>query len=117
MSIKEKSLWPQASFRVDHNFKKTKNDHCVFIKRYACDNFLILLLYIDNMLIVGQDRNKIAALKQDLGKCSAMKDLGQKRQILGIKITQDRSKKLLWLSQKSMLKECWKDSTYTKESR
>ena len=87
------------SFRVDHNFKKTKNDHCVFIKRYASNNFLILLLYIYNMLIVGQDRNKIAALKKDLGKCSAMKDLGQKSQILGIKITRDRSKKLSWPSQ------------------
>ena len=51
------------------------------------------------MLIVGQDRNKIAALKKDLRRCFAMKDLGQARQILGMKITRDRPKKLLWLSQ------------------
>ena len=84
---------------VDHNFKKTKNDHCVFIKRYESGDFLILLLYVDDMLIVGQDRNKIAALKKDLGRCFVMKDLGQARQILGMKITRDRPKKLLWLSQ------------------
>jgi len=87
------------SFLVDHNFKKTKNDHCVFIKRYESGDFRILLLYVDDMLIVGQDRNKIAALKKDLGESFAMKDLGQARQILGMKITRDRPKKLLWLSQ------------------
>ena len=110
MPIKEESLYglKQAprqwykkfdSFMVDHNFKKTKNDHCVFIKRYESGDFLILLLYVDDMLIVGQDRNKIAALKKDLGESFAMKDLGQARQILGMKITRDRPKKLLRLSQ------------------
>ncbi|WZZ37770.1 hypothetical protein YC2023_034029 [Brassica napus] len=87
------------SFMVDRNFKKTKNDHCVFIKRYESGDFLILLLYVDDMLIVGQDRNKIAALKKDLGRCFVMKDLGQARQILGMNITRNKPKKLLWLSQ------------------
>ena len=87
------------SSMADHNFKETMNDHCVFMKRYASSDFLILLLYVDDMLIVGHDHKKIAALKNDLSKSFAMKDLGPARQILGMKITRDRSKKLLWLSQ------------------
>ena len=34
-----------------------------------------------------------------------MKDLGSTKKILGMKITQDRSKKLLWLSQESYVEK------------
>ena len=93
------------SFMVDHDFKKTMNDHCVFMKRYAGGDFLILLLYVDDMLIVGHDRTKIAALKKNLNKCFAMKDLGPAKQILGMKITRDRSRKMLCLSQERYIEK------------
>ena len=41
-----------VSFMLEHGFHKTQADHCVFIKRYDEDDFLILLLYLDDMLIV-----------------------------------------------------------------
>ena len=87
------------TFMAEHDFKRTENDHCVFIKRYASGEFLILLLYVDDMLIVGQDRIKIGSLKKDLSKSFTMKDLGSTKQILGMRITRDRTKRLLWLSQ------------------
>ena len=87
------------AFMAAYDFKRKKSDHCVFIKRYASGDFLILLLYVDDMLIVGQDRIKIVALKKDLSKSLAMKDLGSAKQILGMRITRDRTKRLLWLSQ------------------
>lgn len=93
------------SFMAEHDFKRTESDHCVFIKRYAGGDFLILLLYVDDILIVGQDRIKIAALKKDLSKSFAMKDLGPAKQILGMRITRDRSKRLLWLSQERYLEK------------
>ena len=40
------------SFMVEHNFQKTQAGHCVFVKRYDGGDFLILLLYINDMLIV-----------------------------------------------------------------
>ena len=83
------------TFMAEHDFKRTENDHCVFIKRYASGEFLILLLYVDDMLIVGQYRIKIAALKKDLSKSFAMKDLGPAKQIHGMRITCDRTKRLL----------------------
>lgn len=51
-----------CSFITEHDFKKKKkkNDHCLFIKRHTRGNFLILLLYVDDILIVGQDCIKIA---------------------------------------------------------
>ena len=87
------------SFMLEHKFQKTQVDHCVFVKRYDEGDFLILLLYVDDMLIVRQDTRKIASLKKALGKSFAMKDLGPAKQILGMHIVRDRTKKVLWLSQ------------------
>ena len=60
---------------------------------------MILLLYVDDMLIVGQGTRKIKSLKKARGKTFSMKDLGPAKQILGVHIVRDRTKKVLWLSQ------------------
>ena len=49
------------SFITEHDFKKTLIDYCVFIKKYSSDNFIIFLLYIDDILIFGHDLKKIVA--------------------------------------------------------
>ena len=56
-------------------------------------------LYVDDMLIVRQDMNKISSLKKALGKSFAMKNMGSAKQILGVYIVQDKTKKFLWFSQ------------------
>ena len=71
----------------------------MFVKKFEGGDFLILLLYVDDMLIVGRDQAKIQMLKKALNQTFAMKDLGSARQILGLHIIRDRSKWQLWLSQ------------------
>ena len=85
--------------------KKTLADHCVFVKRNGHGDFIMLQLYVDDMLIVGHNPKKILALKKALSKSFSMKDLGSAEQILGMKITRDRSKRLLWLSQERYIKK------------
>ncbi|KAL4296424.1 hypothetical protein GQ457_12G004830 [Hibiscus cannabinus] len=82
----------------EQGYKKTTSDHCVFIKKFFGDDFIILLLYVDDMLIVGRNASRIDKLKQELSKSFAMKDLGPAKQILGIRLTRDREAKKLWLS-------------------
>ena len=65
----------------------------------------MLLLYVDDMLIVGHDKNMISKLKKDLGSQFAMKDLGPAQQILGMRIIRDRKKKRLWLSQEKYIEK------------
>ena len=77
------------SFMLNHGYNRTNTDHCVFVKKFPNGDFFILLLYVDDMLIVGQDTNKIEKLKKELNKSFAMKDLGPAKQILGMKITKD----------------------------
>nr|GEW86318.1 hypothetical protein [Tanacetum cinerariifolium] len=51
------------------------------------------------MLAIGNDILTLQSVKDWLGKCFAMKDLGDATYILGIKIYKDRSKRLIGLSQ------------------
>ena len=87
------------SFMNDNGYHKTQADHCVFVKKFEGGDFLILLLYVDDMLIVGQDHMKIRVLKKALSRSFSMKDMGPAKQILGMHIVRDRTKKVLWLSQ------------------
>jgi len=90
---------------LEHGFQRLEADHCVYIKRYGQGKYIILLLYVDDMLIVGHDKNKINRLKKYLGRKFAMKDLGPAQQILGMRIMRDRKNKRLWLSQEKYIKK------------
>ena len=82
----------------EQGYKKTTSNHCVFVQKFSDDDFIVLLLYVDDMLIAGQNVCRINNLKKQLNKSFAMKDLGPAKQILGMKIIRDRGVKKLWLS-------------------
>ncbi|KAI5315215.1 hypothetical protein L3X38_044391 [Prunus dulcis] len=84
------------------------SDHCVFVKRFDDGEFIILLLYVDDMLIVGQNSDKINKLKKELSKSFAMKDLGPAKRILGMSISRDRKNRELRLSQESYIEKVLK---------
>lgn len=86
-------------------YKKTTSDHCVFVQKFSDDDFIILLLYVDDMLIVGRNASRIDRLKKQLNKSFAMKDLGPAKQILGIRISRDRDIKKLYLSQEKYIEK------------
>ena len=60
---------------------------------------IILLLYVDDMLIMGSSTEEINNIKKQLSKKFAMKDLGIAKQILGMRITRDRANGTLKISQ------------------
>lgn len=49
---------------VEHGYDRTTYDHYVFIKRFHDGNFTILQLYMDDMLIVGYNTEKMKSLKE-----------------------------------------------------
>ena len=93
------------SFMADHGYHKTQADDCVFVMKFDGGDFLILLLYVEDMLIVGRNPKKMGSLKKAMRKSFAMKDVVQAKQILGMHIVRDRTKKLLWLSQEKYVKK------------
>ena len=64
---------------------------------------MFLVLYVDDILLIGNDIPTLVKVKQWLGKCFAMKDLGEAETILGIKIYRDRSLRVLGLSQEKYI--------------
>ena len=58
-----------------------------------------LVLYVDDILLIGNDIPTLQEVKSWLGKCFAMKDLGEATYILGIRILRERSRRLIGLSQ------------------
>ena len=64
-----------------------------------------MLLYDEDMLIIGRNSSRIAKLKNNLNKSFAMKDLGLAKHILGIRISRDRRAKKLFMSQEQCIEK------------
>eukprot|EP00253_Pinus_taeda_P025967 PITA_25967 len=86
-------------FMSEHGYTRCHSDHCVYLKRKNDGSYIILLLYVDDMLVAGSNMQEINVLKRKLANSFAMKDLGAAKQILGMRITRDRKNRKLTLSQ------------------
>ncbi|GJT25667.1 retrotransposon protein, putative, ty1-copia subclass [Tanacetum coccineum] len=72
-------------------FYQNRNEPCVYVK--ASESYVtFLIFYVDDILIMGNNILMLQDVKSYLGRCFAMKDLGEAAYILEIKIYRDRSK-------------------------
>lgn len=78
-------------------------DLCVYYKKLPNGEFVILLLYVDDMLVAGNSVRIVRELKQHLSQRFSMKDLGVAKRILGMNIIRDRKKRELRLSQEKYI--------------
>lgn len=85
-------------FMHKEGFHKCNADHCCYFKRYR-SSYIVLLLYVDDMVVAGSDMDDIRRLKQQLSKEFDMEDLGPAKKILGMQITRDKHRGPLQLSQ------------------
>ena len=58
-----------------------------------------LVLYVDDILLIGNDVGMLSSVKAWLSKNFSMNDLVEATYVLGIRIYRDRSRRLLGLSQ------------------
>nr|GEU32999.1 hypothetical protein [Tanacetum cinerariifolium] len=72
-------------------------------RKASGSNVTFLILYVDDIIIMGNHILSLQSVKDYLGKCFAMKDLGEAAFILGIKIYRDRSKRLIGLGQNAYM--------------
>ena len=83
---------------VEFGFVRNEDERCVY-KRAEGSKITFLVLYVDDILLIGNDIPTLLETKAWLGKCFSMKDLGEAAYILGIKIYRDRAHRILGLSQ------------------
>ncbi|GJX13326.1 retrotransposon protein, putative, ty1-copia subclass [Tanacetum coccineum] len=72
-------------------------------RKASGSNVAFLILYVDDIIIMGNHIPSLQSVKDYLGKCFSMKDLGETTFILGIKIYRDRSKRLIGLIQNTYM--------------
>ncbi|GJZ41910.1 retrotransposon protein, putative, ty1-copia subclass [Tanacetum coccineum] len=85
-----------------YGFTQNPDEPCVY-KRASGSIIVFLILYVDDILLMGNNIPMLQDVKSWLGKCFAMKDLGEAAYILGIKIYRDRSRRLIGLSQNAYI--------------
>ncbi|RVW94271.1 Retrovirus-related Pol polyprotein from transposon TNT 1-94 [Vitis vinifera] len=90
-------------------FVQSKADYSLFTCRKG-KSFTALLIYVDDILITGNDVNAIVALKQFLHSHFRIKDLGDLKYFLGIEVS--RSKKGISISQRKYTLEILKDGGF-----
>jgi hypothetical protein len=86
-------------FMIEHGYSRCHSDHCVYFKRLENGSYIILLLYVDDMLVAGSNMQDINVFKKKLSNSCAMKDLDDAKKILSMRITRDRKNCKLTLSQ------------------
>ena len=94
-------------YMIEIGFQRCNADHCCYFKRYE-GSYILLLLYVDDMLLAGPSAKDIEALKEQLSQEFAMKDLGDAKQILGMRITRDKEAGKLLLSQSDYIEKVLK---------
>jgi hypothetical protein len=80
-------------------FTRRKADHCVYFKLIG-DHLIYLVLYMDDMLLIENDKEIIQDVKTHWFSKFDMKDLGVANFILGMEIKIDQENIKLWLNQR-----------------
>ncbi|GJR89956.1 putative RNA-directed DNA polymerase [Tanacetum coccineum] len=83
-------------------FTQNHDEPCVY-RKASGSNVVFLILYVDDILIMGNNIPKLKEVKDYLGNCFPVKDLGEAAYILGIKIYRDRSLRLIGLNQSAYI--------------
>lgn len=69
------------------------------------ENKLVLLIYVDDVLLVGQKLNLIQSVKQKLSSEFEMKDIGEIKCFLGMNIERNIDQRILRVSQRVFLEK------------
>ena len=94
-------MWYQKidTYMLGLGFTGRKKDYCVCFKLIG-DHLIYLVLYVDDMLLIGNNKDIIQDVKTRLSSKFDMKDLGASNFIVGMEIKRDRKKRKLWLNQR-----------------
>ena len=82
-------------------FKQSLGDHTFFIKHYSQRKIAALIVYIDDIIVTGDDLEAIVLLKKSLSKEFEINDLDALKYFLGIEVA--KSKHEIFISQRKYI--------------
>ncbi|KAJ9705810.1 hypothetical protein PVL29_003762 [Vitis rotundifolia] len=85
--------FPRAWFRrfakvmKESGYKQSQGDHTLFIKHSVAGGVTVFLVYVDDIIVTGNDEREKHELKQRLATKFEIKELGKLKYFLGIEVT------------------------------
>jgi len=95
-----------SSFFISVGYIQSMNDYSLFINSSE-GSFTTLLVYVDDIILAGNDKEEIDRVKEALNKTFKIKDLGNLTYFLGFEVA--RSKKGIMMNQRKYALELLKD--------
>ncbi|KAJ0735747.1 putative RNA-directed DNA polymerase [Helianthus annuus] len=92
---------------LEDGFRQSKVDHSLFIFKKG-GTYVAVLIYVDDVILVGNDANKINETKAFLDKRFSIKDLGNLKYFLGIEVA--RTEEGMVLSQRKYTLDILEDA-------
>ncbi|GMP81639.1 hypothetical protein CsSME_00036279 [Camellia sinensis var. sinensis] len=83
---------------ISCGFSQSQADHTIFYKHSKNNKIAILIVYVDDIILTGNDEAELAALKEKLAKEFHIKDLGALKYFLGMEFA--RSKEGIFVNQR-----------------
>ena len=101
-------IWNQRfkKFVISIGFNVIPADNCVF---YHPVSKVIIAIYVDDILYFGQQNSDIKAVKILISEEFKVRNMGEPRSILGIRITRDRAKRTITMDQTAYIERFLRD--------
>ena len=97
-----------AKVMLAAGYKQSQADHTLFIKHSKTGGVTALLVYVDDIIVTGDDASEQEMLRQRLNKEFEIKQLGQLKYFLGIEVA--HSKKGIFISQQKYVTDLLKET-------
>jgi len=84
------------------SFQQSKADFCIYYKSEK-GKMIIIAIYVDDIMIMANDVSTMTETKKSLTNKFKMKDLGEIKNFLGIRIERDRQRGKIWMDQNTYI--------------
>ena len=91
-----------------HGYTQSQEDHTMFFKHSNEGKIVVLIVYMDNIIVTGDDHLEIKRLKMLLARDLEIKDLGALKYFLGMEFA--RSRKGMFVSQRKYVLDLLKET-------
>ncbi|RVW72252.1 Retrovirus-related Pol polyprotein from transposon RE1 [Vitis vinifera] len=90
-------------------YKQGQADHTLFVKKSHAEKMAILIVYVDDIILSGNDMEELQKLKKYLSEEFEVKDLGNLKYFLGMEVA--RSRKGMVVSQRKYILDLLKETS------
>ena len=74
------------------NYIQSQGDHTLFVKHSKDGKVIALIVYVDDIIVTGDDLEEMGRLKEKLAREFEIKDLGRLKYFLGIEVARSKER-------------------------